>query len=164
MKLRQALWPVARRALADGAVASVLSTVTLAGLTRAAGHSAASGTNATSHWLWGRRAWRRERFDLAHTAAGYAIHHVCSVFWACGFAAWNRARPAAPARVAGRAAGIAVVAAAVDYGAIPRRLTPGFEAHLRPGPIALVYAAFALGLLASHVLSGRRYRGRARRG
>src|SRR5688500_10970155 len=106
MKERAVLLQVARRACNDGAVASVLSTVTLATITRLNGHSAASGTNATSHWLWGRRAWRRERADLAHTGAGYAIHHLCSVFWACAFAGWSRLRPARPAVVAVRAASV----------------------------------------------------------
>lgn len=155
MKLHRLLQQLAWRALSDGTVASVLSTATLAAMTRLNGHSAASGTNATSHWLWGRRAWRRERTDLTHTGAGYAIHHACSVFWACGFAAWNRLRPARTAVVAGRAAAVSGLAALVDYRVVPRRLTPGFEAHLRPAPIAAVYVAFAAGLLLAHVWRGR---------
>jgi hypothetical protein len=157
---RAALRHVARRAVADGSVASLLSTLTLAAMTRRAGHSAASGTNATSHWLWGRQAWRHERADLAHTGAGYAIHHLCSIFWACAFAGWNRLRPARTAVVAGRAAGVSAIAAFVDYKVVPRRLTPGFEAHLRPAPIAAVYVAFAAGLLLAHALQRRNARAR----
>lgn len=159
MKTRILLAQVARRAFTDGAVASVLSTLTLAAMTRMHGHSAASGTNATSHWLWGRRAWRREATDLSHTGAGYVIHHMCSVFWACGFAAWNRLRPARMPVVAARAATVAALAAFVDYRIVPRRLTPGFEAHLGPAPIAVVYVAFAAGLLLAHAGRGRAARG-----
>ena len=155
MKPRAVLLQVARRAVGDGTVASVLSTAMLAAMTRLHGHSAASGTNATSHWLWGRRAWRRERADLPHTGVGYAIHHVCSVFWACAFAGWNRVRPARTRVVAGRAVAVSVLAALVDYKVVPRRLTPGFEAHLRPAPIAAVYVAFAAGLLLSHAWQRR---------
>lgn len=160
MRLRRA----AGEALAQGSLASIASTLTLGWLVRRRGHRAAGGTNATSHWLWGRRAWRVQRVDARHTLAGYAIHHVCSVFWAVAFALWNRQRPAAPRRVAVRAGTIAAVAAAVDYGVVPRRLTPGFEAHLRPAPIALVYVAFAAGLFGAYLLrgasAGRRWRPR----
>lgn len=158
MSGREVLLQVAQRAFNDGAVASVLSTATLAVMTRLNGHSAASGTNATSHWVWGRRAWRRERADLAHTGAGYVIHHVCSVFWACAFAGWNRLRPARTPVVAARAVTVSALAAFVDYKVVPRRLTPGFEAHLRPAPIAAVYVAFAAGLLLAHVWQRRRAR------
>ena len=156
MNWRTVLLQVARRACNDGAVASVLSTATLAAMTRLNGHSAASGTNATSHWIWGRRAWRREGADLSHTGAGYAIHHLCSVFWACAFAGWNRLRPARPAVVAARAVAVTGVAAFVDYRVVPRRLTPGFEAHLGPAPIAAVYVAFAAGLLLAHAWQRRK--------
>jgi len=138
---------LAVRALCSGTLASLLSTLALGAACRLRGASFASGSNATSQWLWGRSAWRRQRVDVRHTVVGYAIHHASSVFWATAFEAWQLLRPP-PARgmTLRRAVTVAAVAGVVDYTLVPKRLTPGFEAHLRPTTIPLVYAAFALGL------------------
>jgi hypothetical protein len=134
-------------AMASGAVAAVCSTAVLTLACRHDGQPPATGTNATSHWIWGRAAWYSRHSDLRHTVPGYLIHHASSVWWACFFEAWNRwRRPRRRSGYAARAASIAALAAAVDYLVVPKRLTPGFEAHLRPRAIALVYAAFAAGL------------------
>lgn len=133
------------RALVSGSVASVLSTLTLSWLCHRDGGAPASGTNATSQWLWGEPARYRDAPSLRHTLLGYAIHHASSVFWAFGFErlAGRRGRPA---RIAAAAGMTAAVAYAVDYHAVPRRLTPGFERHLSAGGMLATYAAFAVGL------------------
>lgn len=137
------------RATRSGSVASIASSLMLAALTRITTGAAAAGSNATSHWIWGERAMHRHRADLAHTVVGYAIHHASSLLWACVYEA---ARPRRGERLAGvcvRACAVAALAAFVDYRLTPKRLTPGFEAHLsRPG-MTLVYAAFAAGLALS---------------
>jgi hypothetical protein len=128
-------------------VASIASTAVLTAACGIGGKPAVSGTNATSHWIWGRAAWYARRGDLRHTVLGYAIHHASSVFWATLFEAWNAWRPpAGSSAIAGRALGVAAVAALVDYRVVPKRLTPGFEAHLGRPAIAGVYLAFAAGL------------------
>jgi hypothetical protein len=151
-------WPrTAARALASGSAASIASTAALSIACRLLGKPAVSGTNATSHWLWGRSAWHARRGDLRHTVAGYLIHHASSVWWA-GFFEYRlarRGRAPAAATIAADAVAVSALAAAVDYLVVPKRLTPGFEAHLRAVPIALVYLAFAGGLAASALLRRR---------
>ena len=127
----------------SGTVASVLSIAVATALARPRTGSAASATNAPSHWLWGEPARHRHDVTLRHTAMGYCIHHASSVFWAFayeGLLERTRTQPwqAAPA--------IAAAAMTVDYGVVPRRLSPGFEGHLSRTGLIAVYAAFAAGL------------------
>jgi hypothetical protein len=149
-------------ALQSGSVASLLSTAAVTWRSAVERRRAAAGTNATSQWLWGRRARLHLRADLGHTATGYAIHHAASVFWALAFEAWRRDRREAPARTLGRACAISALACFVDYRLTPTRLTPGFEAHLSRRSMLLVYAAFAAGLAApalARAARERRWRG-----
>lgn len=150
------------RALFSGTVASVLSTAVASLLSRRRSGAAAGATNATSHWLWGRRAYRRDRVSMRYTAIGYAIHHASSVFWACFFERALLSRRAGDGRsrsprggdqraltsgrIAATAAATTVAAYFVDYRVVPQRLTPGFESRLPLQDRALVYAAFAVGL------------------
>lgn len=76
-----------------------------------------------------------------------------SVFWAVPFEA---SRDLTRQRVGVRALGTATVACIVDYTITPRRLTPGFEKRLSKRSIALVYLAFAAGLmLGDAILRGK---------
>lgn len=139
-----------RDTLVCGSIASVLSTVAVALAGRCRGLPLASTTNASSHWIWGDRAFNALDPDLRHTATGYVIHHLSSLLWAGVHAASRQLAPRASP--GSRALGVAAIAAVVDYGVVPRRLTPGFEAHLRPPAIALAYLAFASGLVAGTAL------------
>lgn len=150
------------RALLSGSIASVLSTAVLSVLSRRRTGAASSATNATSHWLWGARAQRADAASWRHTATGYAIHHASSVFWALGFERAIAGQRSAR-RIGAAAAGIAALAYAVDYGVVPRRLTPGFEARLPGRDLAAVYVAFAGGLaVAGWARQARRRRGPGR--
>jgi hypothetical protein len=146
---RQSIAGAGLDALVSGSVAALLSTlVTSWASQRETGHPA-SGTNATSHWVWGRRAFRQDQAALRYTLVGYLIHHASSIWWAAVHTAWLQ-------RANGRgrlAKAIAVTAAAyvVDYRVVPRRLTPGFEARLSTPMVGLIYAAFAVGLAVARV-------------
>ena len=136
-------------ALVAGTAASVVSTTALALLARGEGKSAFQPTNATSHWLHGDHAASYREADAVHTLIGYATHHVSALFWAVPFAAWLAARP--PRTVAGLmgdACAMSAIAAAIDYCATPKRLTPGWELVLSRRSIAVAYGAMALGLAA----------------
>ena len=123
-------------------------------LARARTGSYASGTNATSHWLWGESAKQRHAADLPHTAVGYAIHHASSLLWAFAFERWLAARrPPHPVRAA---ATVTAVAYVVDYRVVPKRLTPGFEQHLPRRARFAAYAAFAAGLAVTALYRHRR--------
>ncbi len=57
---------------------------------------------------------------------------------------------------------MAALAAAVDYGLTPRRLTPGWELVLSRRSMVATYAAMALGLAAGAMLARRRTGGSTR--
>ena len=135
------------RALLSGSAASAASALVLLARSRAEAGSAAAGINAPSHWVHGEPAIRQRRWTGAHSALGSAIHHLSSVFWAMAFEALLARRPRTPATLA--AAGISGVAALTDLKLVPYRLTPGFQRHLRPASLALVYLAFGAGLAAA---------------
>ncbi len=128
-----------------GSVASVASTLTILLASHRATGSAVSGTNATSHWLWGRSATRRRRVSLRHTVPGYVIHHGSSIFWAVFFERATARQPALE-RQAVSAAVTAALAYVVDYHVIPRRLNPGFEQRMSAAGLLATYASFAVGL------------------
>lgn len=96
------------------------------------------------------------------TLTGLTIHQASAIFWGVLFEGlldrWqchvNR-RPRI-AEVAAAAATTAAVAYAVDYHAVPSRLTPGFEAHLSKRSMFYVYAALAAGFAAAALCRGTR--------
>lgn len=146
-----------RRAWLSGTLASLASTLAISVLAHRRTRSYASGTNATSHWLWGEPARRQDGADLCHTAVGYAIHHASSIWWAVGYERWRLVQPRVPAPVAGLT--VAAIAYAVDYHVVPRRLSPGFESHLSRRSMFVTYAAFGAGLALAGLLRSRRPHG-----
>ena len=134
-------------ALVTGSVASVISTAALAALAKLEGRGALEPTNATSHWLWGRKSRGRRDVDAAHTAVGYATHHASAVFWALPFEAWLAMQPPRSTfELIGDAAMMSGIAATVDYGVAPKRITPGWELALSDRSMVAAFAALAVGL------------------
>ena len=153
---------VARAAVVSGSCASVASTAALAVAALAEGKAARRPINATSHWLNGDKAGAFTGFDGAHTGVGYATHHAACVFWAAIFETWLAVRrPRRPVPMLRDALVMSAIAAAVDYGATPKRFTPGWEFVLSKKGMALAYAGLAAGLGAGALLagSGRRLAG-----
>ena len=153
-----AAWTQALRfALVSGTVASVTSTVALAVLARVEEKSLLQPVNATSHWLNGEQAGSFKGLDLIHTAVGYVTHHGATVFWATFFERWVAARrPVAALPMMRDALAMSAVAAAVDYGATPKRFTPGWELVLSRKSMAAGYVAMAFGLAAGAWMTQRR--------
>jgi hypothetical protein len=149
-----------RQALVSGTLASVLSTGTLAWLGQRRLGKPFAPTNATSHWLWGdEESFNAVEPSLRHTAVGYATHHASAFMWALFYHRWLAAeRDRKPATILRDAALVSAVAACVDYGLVPKRLTPGFEAHLSRGSMVGVFAAIAAGLAVGALLTGRHER------
>jgi len=152
---------VVRSACISGSCASIVSAAALAVAARTEGKAAVRPINATSHWREGKAAGSYEGFDAAHTAVGYLTNHLASIFWATFFEAWRARRPpVGPLPMLRDAMIMSVVAAAVDYGATPKRFTPGWELVLSKKGMAIGYAglAFGLGAGALWTQSGRRPR------
>ena len=152
----QTIVKTVRSALVTGTVASVASTVALTLAAQMEGRAPLQPINATSHWLHGRKAADFGGLDLSRTATGYATHHAATVFWALLFVRWRAVRrPEGIAPLIKDAILMAAIAAAVDYGATPKRFTPGWEFVLSRKAMAAAYLAIAAGLAAGTLLDER---------
>ena len=150
---------LAAATLATGSVASLATFVGLAMAAEAEDLAPLRPINATSHWLNGDFAGLHSGADRRRTGVGIATNHAACLFWALPFMAWQRRRPAAtPAALMRDALVMSAVAAAVDYGATPKRFTPGWELVLSKGGMVGAYAALAVGLAAGASLAARQGR------
>jgi hypothetical protein len=149
---------LASDAFVSGSAASVASAATLMACSAIYEGSAAGGLNGPSQWLWGEAEAYTRHATLRHTAAGYAIHHFTSIFWAvlheAIFGGSRRQKPAV--RHCAEAAVSAGAAYVVDYHLTPRRFRPGFEKHVSPKGMVAVYAAFAAALAITAIARDRR--------
>ncbi|MBJ6977864.1 MULTISPECIES: hypothetical protein [unclassified Luteimonas] len=135
----------ARRMLASGSLASLLSTVAVSVFSRRRSGHAAAGTNAASQWFWYPRARHVDEPSLRYTVAGYGVHHASSLLWG-GVYESLQPRRAGPRGRALRAAAVALGAYVVDYHVVSRRLSPGFEHRIGPAGMLAAYGMFGLGL------------------
>lgn len=139
------------RALITGSIASAVSAAVLGLLAKAEGKDVVQPINATSHWLHGEDAGTVTAIDLEHTGTGYATHHAATVFWAALFEILQSASPGQqPGKAIRNAALVSTIAAIVDYGFVPKRLTPGWEGPL---PIRSVAGGMAFGLAIGGLVS-----------
>lgn len=142
------------RAALTGTVANLVLTAALAGLARAEGRHPLRPFNAPSQWLHGRGAGRMTRADLSHTGLGFLTNHGASILWALPlqFLLSRLGLRSAPA-VLGGSALVSALAALVDYGILPRRLSPGWEEALPKRSVAAAFGALAIGLAAGALLT-----------
>jgi len=138
---------LARLAAWCGIGAGIASQAMLLAAALAEGRNPVRPINATSHWLGGAEAGRRDGVDLRHTGLGALTNQSAALFWGTLFAIHLARNPArGNAEILRDAAVMGIIAATVDYGLIPRRLTPGWELALSRTSVALAMAATALGL------------------
>ena len=141
------------RAAAIGTVASVAVHGALAYFGRRAGRSAIAPINATSHIVHGPDAGALDRIDVPHTVVGATINHGASIFWALPLAWWlTKDRHLSAADICMGAAATGAIAGAVDYGLVPRRLSPGWHHALPAKSVAGSFGALAAGLAAGALL------------
>ena len=134
-------------AVISGTFASVVSGAVLATLAKAEGKDAVQPLNATSHWLQGELSGQVTEVDAAHTGLGVATHHGACMFWATVFETFRDASPTdSVGGIVRDAVAVSAIAAAVDYGLVPKKLTPGWEEVLPARSIAGGFAGLALGL------------------
>ena len=146
------------RILAEGTLAGLVSAAVLAWRGRRETGSAAAPINAVSHWIWPQEALQRDDMSARHTLTGGVIHLVSSMLWAAVYQTL-RGRRLAPTstNACTDAAAVTALAAVVDLGMVPQRLTPGFERRLTPGGLVMVYGGFALGLALGEAWRERRF-------
>ena len=149
--------PLLASALTTGSVASIVSIATLAVLAKMEGEHVGQPLNSTSHWLHGEKAADVRAIDAAHTGVGFATHHASVLFWALPFEMWLASHPPRSSLQLGRnAAVMSAIAAIVDYGITPRRLTPGWELTLSKKSMLGAFAGLGLGLTAGALVSRRK--------
>ncbi len=143
-----------RYSLFAGLGAAVASTAAIMILARAERKPVWRPINATSHWLWGDEAGLREEADWAHTAPGLLTNHAAALFWGSIFGAFLATRPPRqPMQMLRDASAVGLLATIVDYGLVPRRLTPGWELALSRGSVAASLGAMSLGLWAGGMVA-----------
>jgi hypothetical protein len=149
-----ALTHSALSAALTGTVATLAVTAALAALARREGKSVLQPVNATSHWLDGPRTGNLRHADLRHTGTGFLTNHAAGIFWALPLTLMmDRDEPVG--NIAAKAALVSGLAAVVDYGLVPQRLTPGWEHALGTRGVAVGFAALAAGLFAGALVSRR---------
>lgn len=114
--------------------------------------------NAPSHWVWGDKALKQDEPTPRYTATGLVVHQLAAAFWGV-LHEWLLGRPEkarAPRTLLRDAAMTTTVAAVVDLGIVPHRLTPGFQHRLSVPGLVGVYFLFALGLALGSSVAGRR--------
>lgn len=136
-----------RYILCCGAGAAIASSAAVMISARLEGRSPLAPVNATSHWLWGDEAGDHDKADVRHTAVGAATNVGAAFFWGSLFGAFLSSRPPRkPAALLRDASVVGALASLVDYGLVPKRLTPGWELALSKRSVATAMAAMALGL------------------
>lgn len=138
------------RTLVTSAVTSTATTAALFLLSsRETGHPAAA-LNATSHILWGDKAFAYDDWDVRHTLAGAALNVGAVALWSGVQSLLPKPRSVFAA--ARNASLVSTLAYLTDYHLVPRRLTPGFEQRLSRqglfGTYAVLAASLAMGALA----------------
>ncbi|WP_209427775.1 hypothetical protein [Pararhodobacter sp. SW119] len=132
-----------------GAGAGLASVAAIALLAKIEGRPVLGPVNASSHWLWGddgvAMAAKDGRADLAHTAIGGATNIGAGLFWGAIFGALRNPDHNAPGQLVRDGALLGAAAGVLDYGLLPRRLSPGWELALSGRSVVLAMAAMAMG-------------------
>jgi hypothetical protein len=133
-----------RRIAITGGIAGVLSAAFIVAASVRETGSPASGINGASQAFLGRNATRVRRIDFRHTLTGLFVHHASALWWA-GVHEGRRLREMVPNPCI-RALLVMAGAGVLDYGVLPRRLSPGLEGQLSRRTIAATFGVIAAGL------------------
>lgn len=155
---------VLSRAVKSGTI-SGLATAAVASLAgKRENGSYAAPLNATSHIIWGDEAAKQDLASVKYTLTGFLLNHGSAIFWASFYEKLAAGRgdgrregrvsslgAANPPQVISplcRGAAVAAAAYVIDYHAIPKRFTPGFEKRLSGKSMAVIFFTLAAGLAA----------------
>ena len=133
--------------LTRAAVTAVATTVAATLLSKLQTRRSAAALNATSHIVWGKRAFRVDGTDVKHTLVGALLNAGAMAAWSAVYELLPEPRSATGRLV--KAAGVTAASYVTDYYVVPKRLTPGFEERLSSGALALVYVALGAGFVSA---------------
>lgn len=137
--------PQTRYILCCGAGAAVGAVAAIMTLAKAEGKPVLAPVNASSHWLWGDKAGQQTQADLEHTGLGGATNIAAGLMWGGLLGAHlQRTRPG-PVGMVRDGAVLGAIAGLLDYGLLPRRLSPGWELVLSGRSVVLAMAGMATG-------------------
>lgn len=136
-----------RSLLTRTAICTVTTTAVAAVLSKLQTRRPAAALNATSHIVWGDRAFAVDDADVRHTLVGGLLNASAMLAWSAVYGLLPAPRSAL-GRVA-KAAGVTAASYVTDYYLVPKRLTPGFEARLSKGALGAVYVALGAGFLSA---------------
>jgi hypothetical protein len=146
-------------AILAGTGAAVAAVAAVALAARREGLSPLRPINASSHIVWGEEAGKTSDLDARHTALGLAINVGAGFFWGSVMASLrSRRSDRSEANIMSDAATVGLLASVVDYGIVPRRLSPGWENAVSPASVAFGMASMAAGLAAGTWVAERQTR------
>jgi hypothetical protein len=169
---------VLSRAVKSGTI-SGLATAAVASLAgKRENGSYAAPLNATSHIIWGDKAAKQDQASVKYTLTGFLLNHGSAIFWASFYEKLGtghgngrrEGRVSSPSATGMsqvmsslcRAAAVAAAAYVIDYHAIPKRFTPGFEKRLSGKSMAVIFSTLAAGLAARDLADiAKAHRGQA---
>jgi hypothetical protein len=131
---------------AEIAATTTLATVALCG--QIEDGDPLSPVNAISHIVWGDEAYTQRDLSLKYTAIGALLNDISVGSWAF-LHEWLFGRAQDEGNIKKSLFGgvlISALAYIIDYHCIPKRLKPGFERHLQPKSLLIIYAVLALTL------------------
>jgi len=131
-----------------GAGAALASLSSVALLARAEGEPALRPISASGHWLWGDDAAVKGEPGMTRSGVGGATNIGAGLMWGGLFGAWVQRNASTPGEVLRDGAALGAVAGLLDYGLLPRRLSPGWELALSSRSVVLSMAAMAAGAVA----------------
>jgi hypothetical protein len=134
--------------LLKGQVAGLATTGAVALCGQIEDGDAVSPVNAISHIAYGDEAYQERELSLKYTGTAIALNQSAIVSWALLHELFfGQARREGRVRTSLLGGGlVALIAYLVDYHAVPDRLKPGFERHLMPRSLFVIYLVLALAL------------------
>lgn len=128
-----------------GAGAAIGSVAAILVLAKAEGKPVLSPVNASSHWLWGENAGKHSGASFTYTGIGGVTNICAGLMWGSLLGAHLQRERPSKLEIAKAGATTGAVAGLLDYGLLPRRLSPGWELVLSGRAVVLAMAGMAAG-------------------
>lgn len=146
----------ARQVVFTGTGAVVGTLLAMSILATRRGKSLTEVLNTSTH-IFDRRAETTDSsFSFQRTGLGTMVNIGAAFFWGsvAAYAMANLQRRGTGGKLAAGCL-TATVAGTVDYGLLPRRLTPGWEFVLPPTDIAIIFACMGTGISAGSIIEAQ---------